>query len=156
MSDLLGDAHGLDAVVAVAHLADRAGALSFEIGYADATATTVEGADWYATAHYRQGPVRVQHHHTPEEAANALAARILTGGTCRCGRRSAVADILGGTDPGACTWRRIHTRWQPSCNAPPIRPGPGTRGDADAIRAALPPPPDDAPAPLPGQAGHGV
>jgi hypothetical protein len=141
MTDIRDTAYGLDAVVACAHLADRAGALSFEIGYANETATTITEGDWYARAEYRQGTVRTEHHRTPEDAADTLAARILTGGTCRCGRRSAVPDSLGGTDPAACTWRRTATRWQPGCDAPPIQPGPEARGDLDALRAALPRPP---------------
>jgi len=122
------------AVLAVADLAHRAGATGFRIGYnPDDTPTT-----WFAAAEY--GPnteITVDGFDDPEAAANALAARILTGGKCRCGKLVALSidgayapgddcTMLDGSDPrvlrtaGQCLWMLEGDQWTSGCDAPPL------------------------------------
>ena len=50
----------------------------------------------------------------PAQAANELAVKILTGGSCRCGE---TVGLFGA--PG-CQWQLVDDRWEPGCDAPPI------------------------------------
>jgi hypothetical protein len=127
-----------DAVLAAANLADRAGARSFKIGYLHDD-VPVDQADWYAEAQYKGVRIIAEHHPGPVEAAEALARRLLDGAKCRCGRLVALSDdgamgyrdakLLDGTTwtptqaakAGQCRWTRLGKRWEPGCNAPPIR-----------------------------------
>lgn len=126
----------VDAVVACANLAERAGASSFECGY-----DPDRDADsrWYATAEYSRGghQLAVDGHPSPEAAAMALAGRILTGAKCRCGGLVALsvdgawappdsATMYDGSDPRVlrdapqCLWILDGQRWEPGCDAPAL------------------------------------
>lgn len=120
-----------DVVIACADLVGRAGARDFEIGYVHDD-VPVEEAGWYAHASYQGARLQAQDHRSPSAAALALAERILSGGTCRCGRPVALAD--GQT--GACRWQLLGKRWEPGCDAPSVKVA-GRRGDLDAMHAAL-------------------
>jgi hypothetical protein len=121
----------VDAVVACANLADRAGATGFEIGYTR-EGVPVEDAGWYAYAIYHGAWLTAQELCSPADAAEALARRILEGGRCRCGRPSTVSPLLG----VGCLWRREGRAWVSSCNAPSVRVE-GRRGDLEAMRRAM-------------------
>jgi hypothetical protein len=134
-----------DAVVAAADLVDRTGARSLEIGW-----DCPHGPDmpddhncgrqtWYAKAQYKHAKIAAEHHPGPVEAAEALARRLLTGAKCRCGGLVSLVDegafvypaarLMDGTrwskqqlaEAGQCRWTRRGQRWEPGCNAPPIR-----------------------------------
>lgn len=119
-----------DAVVACADLVGRAGAVGFEIGYAHED-VPVEEAGWYAQAIYQGARLMVDEHRSPTAAAMALAERILTGGTCRCGQPVALTDGVPG-----CRWQLMGKQWQPGCDAPSLRVE-GKRGDRMAMERAL-------------------
>lgn len=128
-----------DAVVAAVDLVGRAGATEFEVGYLHDD-VPAEEAGWYAHAKYRGTRITEENHRGPTEAAEALARRILTGGRCRCGKLVALSDSGATAFPtatmadgstwtaedaakaGQCRWTRIGKRWEPGCDAPPIRP----------------------------------
>jgi hypothetical protein len=116
-----------DAVLACADLVGRAGASEFEIGY------TGDETDprWYAHAKYRGARLQVQDHRDPTGAAMALAARLMRGATCRCRRPVALSDGAKG-----CRWRLVGQRWEPGCDAPPLKVD-GPRGDLEAMRRAM-------------------
>ncbi len=122
-----------DILAACAHLVDRAGANGFEIGYVHED-VPVEQAGWYAHAQYRGARITSADHTSPTNAALGLAERILTGGTCRCGHPVTIRD-----DKPGCRWRLMGDRWQPGCDAPPMKVD-GDRGDLAAIQAAANPP----------------
>lgn len=117
-------------VKACAHLVGRAGASGFEIGYVHDD-VPVEEAGWYAVAFYQGARITADDHKSPALAAYALAVRLLTGAQCRCGK----PVVLGG-DKG-CRWKLTGDRWEPGCAAPPITVTGGTRGDYEAISAAM-------------------
>lgn len=119
-----------DAVMACADLVDRTGAAGFEIGHLDDDPTNPR---WYAHAQWRGTRISVDERRSPTEAANALAERLLRNATCRCGRVVA----LSGDRPERCRWRLMGPRWEPGCDAPPIRMGEGTRGDVGALQRAM-------------------
>jgi hypothetical protein len=141
-----------DAIVACARLVERSGAREFELAW-DCPHTpdapddhTCPQVTWSAAARYRG--VRIGEQGTgPVEAANALAARLLNGATCRCGRLVTLSDTGGvafdrprsviqeqlaeiglemvsakqAVKVGFCRWTRKGDRWEPGCDAPPIR-----------------------------------
>lgn len=116
------------AVTACADLTGRAGASMFEIGYLDDDPANPR---WYASAFYRGMRIMVEDHRTPGEAATALAAKILTGGTCRCRKR---VTLTGGE---GCRWTLVGSKWQPGCDGEgPLISG-GKRGDYAALRQAM-------------------
>jgi hypothetical protein len=126
-----------DVLIACTDLADRAGATSFEIGWT-CPHTPDEGGGhhcgdetWWAIAQWKGARLMVESHPSPSGAALALAERILTGGACRCGQPVALSDGATG-----CRWRLTGKRWEPGCDAPPIRVK-GRRGDLPAIERAL-------------------
>jgi hypothetical protein len=136
MADL--DPSQLPAVIACVDLVGRSGARNFEIGYLHDN-VPVDQAAWYAHAQYRGGRITAQDHTGPEQAATALAMRLLTGAKCRCGKLAtlipgeAFAFTAAHTSDGAewnadqaaaagqCHWRLIDATWQPSCPTPPGR-----------------------------------
>jgi hypothetical protein len=122
---------GGDVVVACADLAGRAGVTEFTIGCIRDDVPAAE-AGWYASVSYRGTRLIAQDHRSPEGAALALAQRILSGGACRCGATVALAD----GQPG-CRWRLAGQRWEPGCDAPPIRLGAGLRGDLHGMQTAM-------------------
>lgn len=129
------------AVVACADLVQRTGASQFQIGR-----TEISGPDgkvvalgpWFASCAYQGKPIQVEGFDGPQEAADALAIRLLTGGKCRCGRLVALTP-LGATahdgtladgtrwtvqearQAGQCRWRRTGDRWNPDCPDPADR-----------------------------------
>jgi hypothetical protein len=134
-----------DAVIAAADLADRAGARSLTVGWDCPHAPDAddehacEQVTWHATAQFKGTRVTVERHPGPVEAVEALARRLLTGARCRCGKLVALSDEGAWVDPGGtlldgtrltpkqakrmgqCRWTRRGKRWEPGCNAPPIR-----------------------------------
>lgn len=122
--------HG-DVVEACADLVDRAGAVEFEIGHVHED-VPVEEAGWYAVAKYRGARITAEDHRSPTAAALALAERLLAGAACRCGKSVTLDD-----DKPGCRWQLLGKRWEPGCDAPPIRLKAGTRGDPAALAAAM-------------------
>lgn len=101
-----------DALAAAVDLIARTGARDSEFGFANENARTVEDADWYATASYRGAKVMTEHHRGPVEAAEALARRLMEGGTCtNCGRIITLTKRKGKT----CRWTRTGARWERGC-----------------------------------------
>lgn len=121
--------HG-DAVEAAAHLADRAGAKDFELGFIRDN-VPIEEAGWYAHASYQGARIFVEERRSPSEAALAFAERMLRGAQCRC--RQVVTLVDG--QPG-CRWQLLGKRWEPGCDAPPLDVT-GARGDHAALARAL-------------------
>lgn len=130
VADFASMLHG-DAVVAVADLAGRCGAAGLEVGWVHDD-VPVEEAGWYATASFKGARITEQDHRSPSGAALALAERLLAGGQCRCGKTTTLADDR----PEQCRWRLMGKRWEPGCDAPPIRVA-GQRGDLAAMQAAV-------------------
>lgn len=116
-----------DALIAAVDLVGRSGARQFEAGYLDDDVPSAE-ARWWASARYKGTRIQVDEHAGPVEAAEALARRILHGGTCQhCGGYT----VVDGGEPGVgvffggvksrriCRWVRTGPRWDRTC-APPI------------------------------------
>ena len=100
-----------DSVIACADLVKRTGAEHFQIGYLHDDVPVAE-AGWYAEARYRGGRIIAQDHAGPSEAADALARRILIGGTCQGCHR--VITLIS-AKRGQCRWRRMADRWVNGC-----------------------------------------
>lgn len=116
------------AIAACADLTGRAGASTFQLGYLDDDPANPR---WYASAHYRGMRIMVEEYRTAADAATALAAQILNGGTCRCRKPVTL------TDGDGCRWTLIGAKWMPGCDVEsPIVSG-GKRGDYAALREAL-------------------
>lgn len=133
----------VDAVVATADLVGRAGATNFEIGYLNEPGEPSyadRGAEWWCKAQYEGRRLTVEGFARPDDAATALAVKLLRGAKCRCGRLVRLAGMDGayaysdvemadGTRwtaeeaaaAGQCEWSRYGQRWEPSCDAPPVR-----------------------------------
>lgn len=131
----------VDAVIAAADLAGRAGGSDFQVGYLndeDDPAYAVVGPQWYAYVQYRGARLTSEGHPGPAEAADGLARKMLTGARCRCGSLVALSDFgaefVAGTmvdgstwtpeeaaKAGQCRWTRMGERWEPGCDAPPIK-----------------------------------
>jgi hypothetical protein len=118
-----------DAVVACADLVGRAGAAGFEIGWTGDD----DHPRWYAHAQYAGTRLMVQDRHTPTDAAMGLAERLLRGARCRCRRLVALG---GGPSGDHCRWRLAGPKWEPGCEAPPVKVD-GRRGDIQAMRRAM-------------------
>lgn len=119
-------------VVACANLAYRAGATGMELGYLGDPQGPMAQAQWYAYATYRGARIMTGDHTSPAAAAMALAIRLLAGATCRCGQPVTLTDA-----PTGCRWTLDGKRWEPGCDAPPIRIAGADRGDRTAMIAAL-------------------
>lgn len=101
-----------DALVAAADLVGRSGAYQFEIGY-EVDDVPPDEAGWYATAHFRGHPVKVEGK-GPVEAAEGLARLLLRGAQCRrCGKDISLSD-----DKAGCRWTRQGRTWRPGCGMP--------------------------------------
>lgn len=118
-----------DIILACVHLVGRAGAKTFNLGHLHDNVPISE-AGWYAEAMWKGHRVIAENHSSPSAAALALAEQLLTGATCRCGQLVALSDGRDG-----CRWRLVGDRWQPGCDAPPIRYE-GEPGDVAAIAEA--------------------
>lgn len=115
-----------DEVMACANLVERTGALGFEIGFLDETS-------WWATARYKGAKIMVEGNSSPDEAARALAKKLLRGARCACGklaslspfgavalRSATMADgsvftIEEARRAGQCLWQLKDGRWVPAC-----------------------------------------
>lgn len=112
----------IDAVIACVDIVGRSGGRQFEIGWlrdADDPEYDERGPGWYASALYKGARLIADEKETPDEAADALARKLLGGGQCtHCGRRVALSDT-----PGTCRWRRAGQTWERGC-ADNRAPGP--------------------------------
>lgn len=121
-------------LAAVAELIGHTGATAFEIGF---TSDDPLKPGWFAYAQYPGARIMVEDHTTPTQAASALAAKLLVGARCRCGRTAALFGIefkypegkyllvknrqgvnLNGaqTREGFCEWNLIDDKFVPSCS----------------------------------------
>lgn len=106
--------HDVDRLVAAVDLVGRSGATNFELGWLDDD-VPVEDARWWAKAQYRGARLTVEDHAGPVEAAEALACRILDGGTCtHCGGTTVIGPAPT-TVGAACRWTRTGNRWERGC-----------------------------------------
>jgi len=119
-----------DAVLACADLVARCGASDFELGYLHDD-VPIERAAWYAVAKFRGARISVDEHQSPTLAATALSERLLRGAMCRCRRPVSLSDSRLG-----CRWRLVGPRWEPGCDAEPLKV-PGERGDLAAMQRAI-------------------
>lgn len=106
-----------DVVIACVDLVKRTGATGMEIGHDEG-----DPVRWHAFAVYRGARVMVEDHPTPTTAALGLAERLLYGAQCKCGRPVTLSSprAFTGTLDG-CRWRLIGNRWEPGCDAPPMK-----------------------------------
>lgn len=113
-------------------LIGRMGAKSLEVGYAE----TGDG-DWWAGALWNGRKVHVDGKYVPDAALDALARRLLVGGTCaHCGK---TVTIVGTRGRKHCLWKRSGKRWERGCTGPDDRrviPTPARRGDIPDLRGA--------------------
>jgi hypothetical protein len=108
-----------DALIAGCDLVGRSGALGLECGYLHDD-VPLEEASWYATARYHGAKLIVENHRSPVDAVEALARRILGGGTCaHCLKPVQLDDRLALT---GCRWTRQGARWARGCE--PTSPQP--------------------------------
>lgn len=112
-----------DLIIAAADLVDRSGGTQFEIGH-----TPGRKPKWNASAYFQGSRIIVDGHATPTAAALALGERILHGSNCRCGQTVTLNDAPG------CRWRLVGPRWEPGCDAQPIK-ATAERGDLEGLRA---------------------
>lgn len=119
-------------VLAAAELVGRTGATDLEVGYLHDD-VPAEMAAWYAHARFWGARIIAENHKNPVEAVEALAARLLTGAKCGCGKLVQLHD--GGafafrnprmTDgslftaeqaatAGLCRWTRQGSHWVSAC-----------------------------------------
>lgn len=108
----------IDAVVACAALVGRSGGKAFEVGfledgYVEGT-VPIEKARWYAQASYMGARLIADEKAGPDEAADALARRILAGGRCtNCGFTVAIGKQH---QSKRCTWYRDGPVWVRGCD----------------------------------------
>jgi len=121
-----------DAVKACADLVGRTGATSFECGYLHENVPVAE-AGWYAAAMFKGGRITAEDKASPEQACDALAARLLSGAQCQhCGKLVTMnpagavardATLVDGrkwsaaeqAEAGLCYWTRTGARWERGC-----------------------------------------
>lgn len=109
------DQDAMDAALDLIDLIGRTGARSMKVGYLHDDVPPQQ-ADWYAHAQYRGARVVSAHHRGPVEALEALARRLLGGGTCTHCRRTIA---LAGDDATHCRWTRRGAKWVRGCEAAP-------------------------------------
>lgn len=95
------------------------------------TATTAPDVTWWAAAGWKGARLTEDGYPDPAAACLALATTVLTGASCRCGKKVALGPRLPG-----CRWRLKGDRWEPSCTADPLHV-PGPRGDVTAMQKAM-------------------
>lgn len=111
-----------DALIAATDLAKRSGATEFEIGYlrdeeTEGHPVRFEDAGWYAKCNYKGVELNSGEKSRPDEAADALSRRILSGGQCtHCKKTVTLSSHSEG-----CHWRRMGERWERGCIEPPAR-----------------------------------
>lgn len=102
-----------DALDAALQLFGRCGVSEIDIGYLNDDVPITE-ADWYCIATFRGAKVIAEHHSGPVEACEALARRLMNGGTCTHCRKvislSAPRDL-----PQVCRWTRRGDHWERGC-----------------------------------------
>ena len=118
-------------LIACVDLAGRTGATDVEVGHNGDTASVMDEVTWHAAAIYRGARIFTDGHPTPTVAVMALAERLLRSGTCRCGSPVTLSSAVPG-----CRWQLIGQRWEPACDAPPLRVR-ADPGDTGAIAQAL-------------------
>jgi len=102
----------------------------FQVGYLHDD-VPFELAGWYAYAQYKGARISADNFSSPDDAAEALAMKLLTGARCACGKLvqlradGAVAferpTMVDGTvwtaeqaaAAGLCRWRRDGRTWHP-------------------------------------------
>ena len=118
---------------AALELIGRCAANELELGWTDDAGP--RPGEWYATASYKGARIIVEDQHGPEDAAEALALKLLAGGQCvHCGRvATAIRDgevftVAGhpvldpsrlgqSVDAGLiCARRRVGEHWQRGCD----------------------------------------
>jgi hypothetical protein len=101
-------------VLAATLLVGHTGAVAFEFGYANDSAVKVQDAEWYASAQYRGARVFVEGYPHPADAAEALARRLVEGGTCtHCGKTTTMSPQAN--PRRRCVYRRRGNRWVRGC-----------------------------------------
>lgn len=126
-------------VLALTHLADRAGARDLEVGYLHDD-VPIEEAAWWARVGYQGAHLTSENHASPGDAALGLATKIIEGSLCRCRRRASTILAEGASDGQGgeiCRWTLIEDRWTPGCDADPIPMKGADRGDVGAMLDAL-------------------
>jgi hypothetical protein len=121
-----------DEVMAAFDLADRCGATGLDIGFLHDD-KPAHLAGWWASASFKGTKITVEDQAGPEQAASALARRLLDGARCRCTKAVAIS---GDGDEASCRWRRVGPKWEPGCDAEPLHIK-GGRGDFSAMEQAL-------------------
>lgn len=129
-----------DIINASAHLADRAGARTWQLAWECPHLPEAEHEDhhrcdhitWKATAEYSLETLEGTAP-TPHEAALALAVRLMSGAACRCGRDVTLAER---SSSKRCQWHLDGDKWLPGCSVPPLPAG-GARGDYLGMIAAI-------------------
>lgn len=130
-----------EAIEAMSELGGRSGAAKLDMGW-ERDDGPPEQAGWYATLTYPKGQViEVRDAASMDEACDALAVRLLHGGTCRgCGKTTVVTDKLGSLpvpavvydmdgvettrteeslrEQGLCGWERKGAHWVRWCGDP--------------------------------------
>jgi len=103
----------MDSVVALADLCARAGATQLELGYLE-DGVPVEQARWYAQVRFRGALLVCDERSGLDEAADALARRILRGALCAGCRRQVVLSMpVRFRD---CRWYREGASWVRGCD----------------------------------------
>lgn len=126
-----------DAVIACVDLIGRAGATGWELGWTcphvpfEPDDHNCPDVTWHAHAQYKGARIMTAEHRSPSIAALALAERLLAGAMCRCRRPVTLSDGRPG-----CRWRLVGPRWEPGCDAAPVRVD-GARGDHAAMVRAM-------------------
>lgn len=127
------------AVQACSDLVARGAGNQFEVGRLGDEGTPT----WYAQAMWQGARFFVENQASSEAAADALAAKILWGARCRCGRAAVVGphsstsqELIDGA--ALCAWERRGVRWVPGCTVPPVELREGARpGDLKEIGRAF-------------------
>lgn len=122
----------IDEVIACADLAQKAGALTFELSWScphDPAPDDHRCPDvmWKTTIGWRDHRLEVEAD-SPGESADGAATRLLRDSACRCGRKVTTTELR----LDSCRWRREGDRWVPGCNAPPITLPAEVHGDLAA------------------------
>ena len=118
-------------LIACVDLVGRTGASDFDLGHSGDDTSSLAEVTWHAAAIYRGARIIADEHPTPTVAVMALAERLLSGATCRCGHPVTLSSGAGG-----CRWQLIGPRWEPGCDAPPLRVR-ADPGDTGAIAQVL-------------------
>lgn len=128
----VADRRNTEVLDAAVELVGRTGAREMQIGYLHDDVPVAE-AGWWAHAQLRGARIMVENHRGPDEAAEALAVKLLTGGMCtHCRGLIALRDdgavaYAGSLADGSemterrarsmsqCRWRRQGSRWVRGC-----------------------------------------